>query len=155
MIGELLRYRGRRTPERSSFRPFLETLESREVPTSAQVSAAFHQLPVDVNNLQATLAARPVNIENFNTNLSAVGNDMVTIAIGAPGFVPSDRLRIDSALYTSGLVLIYDGYTNINVLPTPQFLNIVELGQGAVRQGLLDGWVATVFPGSSGTAIMT
>jgi hypothetical protein len=24
-----------------------------------------------------------------------------------------------------------------------------------VRQGLLDGWVATVFPGSSGTAILT
>ena len=155
MIGNSLRCRDRRTPERPSFRPVLETLESREVPTSAQVSAAFNQLGADVNSLQATLAGRPVNIDNFNTNLSTVGNDLVTIAIGAPGFVASDRLRIDSALYTNGLVLIFDGYTNLSVLPTPQFLNIVELGQGAVRQGLLDGWVATVFPGSSGTAILT
>ena len=155
MIGKLLRCRPRRTPERSSFRPVLETLESREVPTSAQVSAAFNQLPAEVNNLQATLAARPVNIDNFNTNLSAVGNDMVTIAIGAPSFVASDRLRIDNALYTSGLVLIFDGYTNIGVLPTPQFLNIVELGQGAMRQGFLDGWVTTMFPGSSGNAVLT
>jgi hypothetical protein len=155
MISKLLRCRDRRAPDRSSFRPVLETLESREVPTSAQVSAAFIQLPADMNNLQATLAARPVNTDQFNTNLSAVGNDMVTIAIGAPGFVASDRLRIDTALYTNGLVLIFDGYDNINVLPTLQFLNIVELGQGAVRQGLLDGWVATVFPGSSGTAMLT
>ena len=155
MIGRLLRSRVRRTPERSSFRPVLETLESREVPSSAQVSAAFNQLAADVNSLQATLAGRPVNIDNFNTNLSTVGNDLVTIAIGAPGFVASDRLRIDTALYTNGVVLIFDGYNNISVLPTPQFLNIVELGQGAVRQGLLDGWVATVFPGSSGTAILT
>jgi hypothetical protein len=155
MIGELFRWHNRRTSERPSFRPALETLENREVPTSAQVSAAFNQLAADVNNLQAAVAARPVNVDNFNTNLSAVGNDMVTIAIGAPGFVASDRLRIDNALYTNGLVLIFDGYTNLSALPAPQFVNIVALGQGAVQQGLLDGWVTTVFPGSSGIAMLT
>jgi hypothetical protein len=155
MIGNSLRCRDRRTPERPSFRPVLETLESREVPTSAQVSAAFNQLAADVNSLQATLAVRPVNIDNFNTNLSAVGNDMVTIAIGAPGFIASDRLRIDNALFTNGQVLIFDGYTNISALPTPQFVNIVALGQGAVQQGFLDAWVTTVFPSSSGTAVLT
>lgn len=155
MLGKWLRCRDRRTPERASFRPVLETLEKREVPTAAQVSAAFNQLPTDVNTLQATLAARPVSIDTFNTNLSAVGNDLVTLAIGAPGFVASDRLRIDNALYTTGLVLMYDGNTNFTVLPPPQYVNIVLLGQGSVNQGFLDGWVATVSPSSSGTAMLT
>jgi hypothetical protein len=155
MIGKLFRCRRQTTPERPFFRPILETLESREVPSSAQVSAAFNQLPADMSNLQASLAARPVNGDNFNTNLSAVGNDMVTIAIGAPGFTASGRLQIDTALYTNGLVLIYDGYSNFPVLTPPQFYNIVAFGQGAVQQGWLDSWVAVFYPGSSGTATLT
>jgi hypothetical protein len=155
MIGKLLRSRDRRTPERPSFRPVLETLENREVPTAAQVSAAFNQLPTDVNTLQASLAARPVNIDTFNTNLTAVANDLVTLGIGAPGFVAGDRLRIDNALYSTGLLLMYDGNTNFTVLPPPQYFNIVLLGQGSVNQGFLDAWVATVSPSSSGTATLT
>jgi hypothetical protein len=154
MTGSLFRCRKPRSPERSSFRPELESLESREVPSSAQVSAAFNQLTTDMTNLQASLAARPVNTGNFNTNLTAVGNDMLILAIGAPGFVPADRLRIDGALYSNGWVLIFDGYSNIGLLPTPQFINIVEVGVGAVQQGFLDGSLTSSFPSSSGSATL-
>lgn len=155
MIDKWLRARDRRVPARPSFRPVLETLENREVPSSAQVSAAFNQLPADVNNLQAALAGRPVNIDNLNTSLSVVGNDLVTLGIGAPGFVAGDRLRIDNALYSTGLLLIYDGNINFTVLPPPQYFNLVTLGQGSVNQGFFDAWVATVVPSSSGIAVLT
>lgn len=155
MIGKLFRSHQQRSPERPYFRPVLETLESREVPSSAQVSAAFTQLTTDMSSLQASLAARPVNLDAFNTNLTAVGNDMVILAIGAPGFNPADRLRIDGALYSNGWVLIFDGYSNLGLLPTPQLVNIVELGVGAVQQGFLDGSVTSSFPSTSGSATLT
>jgi hypothetical protein len=155
MIGNLFRCRKPRSLERSSFRPVLESLESREVPSSAQVSATFTQLTTDMSSLQAAVTARPVNTDNFNSSLTAVATDMVTLGIGASGFTAADRLQIDGALYSDGWTLIFDGYSNIGALTTTQFANIVALGIGAVQEGFWDSYLTNALPGTSGTATLS
>ena len=58
--------------DRPTFRPTLETLESREAPASlqAQVSAAFHELPMAVANLQQNIQAGNTanGMANFKVN---------------------------------------------------------------------------------------
>ncbi|MGH7223868.1 MAG: hypothetical protein ACRELF_11605, partial [Gemmataceae bacterium] len=108
--------------ERPSFRPVLECLESRLVPSTAQVSAAFNQLPNDMNNLQGALAARPPNVNDINQDLGIVINDMFLLKTGAPSFVAGDRLQIDTALFTDGVQLLYGGFKNYPFIPSTQFI---------------------------------
>jgi len=144
---------GRR--ERPSFRPVLETLESRVVPSAAQVSAAFNQLPTDMNNLQGTLAGRPPDVNAINTNLGVVINDMFLLKTGAPGFVTGDRLQIDTALLTDGLQLLYGGFSNYPFIPATQFINVLDVGAGAIEAGFSDILLAGFFPETSGDSVLT
>lgn len=153
MFGNLLRSRKESRPERPTFKPFLEALERREVPTCAQTSAAFNVLPVDLNNLQASIQARDVN--GMNANINALANDMFQLKVGAPGFVPGDRLRIDNALIVDGIVLIFNGFQNFPFIPIQQFENIVQLGGTALRAGIQDFLVVGFFPGTSGNCVLT
>jgi hypothetical protein len=154
MIGKLFRSRKPSPPERPSFRPVLERLESREVPSTAQAVAAFHALPTDVSNLQASLAARPPDVNAINTNYNAVAGDMFILRVSASNFRIDGRLRIDNALLTDGLVLIYSGFLNHGFIPNQQFVNVVQLGGSAVEFGFLDSIEAGLFPFSNGNAIL-
>jgi hypothetical protein len=153
MIGNLLRSRTKSRPERPTFKPCLESLESREVPTCAQTSAAFDVLPNDMNNLIANLNAR--NISALNTSINTVASDMFQLQAGASGFTVSSRLTIDSALISQGIVLIFEGFNNFAFIPTQSFENLVQLGATAARAGITDLLVTEFFPGTSGDCTLT
>jgi hypothetical protein len=153
MFGKPLRSHNKSRSERPSFKPCLEALESREVPTCAQTSAAFNELPTNVNNLVASINARDVN--GINTNINLVANDMFQLAAGAPGFIPSNRTLIDTALITDGIVLIFNGFKSFAFIPIPQFENVVQLGATAARVGFIDLLQTGFFPGTSGNCVLT
>jgi len=144
---------GRR--ERPSFRPVLECLESREVPSAAQVSAVFNALPNDMNTLQAALAARPANVNTINTDLNTVANDLFTLKLGAPAFAVPSRLQIDNALIVDGVQLLYDGFLNHGFIPDQQFINVVQTGGASIEAGFSDFLITGFFPQSSGDAVLT
>lgn len=141
--------------ERPTFRPFLETLESREVPSCADTSAAFDRLPAEMNTLQASLAARPPDVNTINSNLSTVANDMFQLKLGAPSFTVSDRLQIDNALFIDGVQLIYAGFLNYPFIPAVQFVNVEQLGAAAIQVGATDFLVTGFFPQTSGNCTLT
>ena len=153
MFGNLLRSRKESRPERPSFRPFLESLESREVPACAQTSAAFDILPTNMNNLLASVSAHDVN--GINANINIVAANMFQLKLGATGFVEGDRLRIDNALLTNGIVLIFNAFNTFPFIPVPQFESLVQLGATAARAGLFDSLVTGFFPGTSGNCVLT
>lgn len=150
MIGKLFRSHKQSRPERPTFRPMLESLERREVPSCAQTSAAFDALPTDVNNLVTSLTARPVNVSSVNTNLATVSNDLFLLQFGARNFVVPDRLQIDNALVVNGITLVFQGYNNFPFVPGPQFISTVRLGASAIEAGALDFLVTGFFPETSG-----
>lgn len=153
MFGKLFRPRKGSRPERPSFRPVLESLERRDVPSAAQTSAAFDALPSDISNFEASLMARDVN--GINTNLATVAGDMFQLKIGASNFVTSDRLIIDSTLFASGVRLTIDGVFNIPFTPTQLTTNIIQVGYDAAVQGIRDILVTDFFPASSGDSTLT
>jgi hypothetical protein len=153
MLEELFRSRKPNRPERPSFRPVLESLESREVPSCADVSAAFNQLPAALGNLEASLAARDTN--GVNNNMGVIINDLILLKTGAPGFTTGDRLQIDSALFGDGIRLLYDGYNTYPFIPAQQFLNIVRVGAASAEQGAVDFFLTGLFPSSSGNCTLT
>jgi len=155
MFGKLFRSRKQSRPERPSFRPTLESLESREAPSCAQASAAFHALPTDVNNLVTSLSARPANVNTINANLAAVSNDLFLLQFSARNFVVPDRLQIDNALVVNGITLLFQGYNNLSFIPPAQFLSTVRLGTAAIEAGALDFLVTGFFPQTSGNCILT
>lgn len=148
MFGALFSSRKRSRPERPIFRPLLESLENREVPSCAQVSAAFDQLPAAISNLQNSLYAH--DAAAINTNLATVTNDLFLLHAGAGGFTTSDRLRIDGALFADGLRMIYSDFHAFPGAPIPQFLNVIEVGYTAAQQGAEDFLFASFFPQTSG-----
>jgi len=152
MIGNLLRFRERSRRERPTFKPCLESLESREVPTTAQTIAAFQALPGDVNNLIANLNAR--NIGGVEASVNTVAGDMFQLQAGAAAFTTSSRLTIDSALISQGIVLIFEGFNNFAFIPTQDFENLVQLGATAARAGIVDTLVTNFFPNTSGDATL-
>jgi hypothetical protein len=153
MIGNLLRSRERSRPEPPTFKPCLEPLESREVPSAAQTSAAFDALPNDMNNLIANLNAR--NIPGAEASFNTVANDMFQLRVGASAFTTSSRLTIDSALISQGIVLIFEGFNNFAFIPTQDFENLVQLGATAARAGITDTLLTDFFPNTSGDAVLT
>lgn len=154
MIGKLFRSGKQSSPQRPSFRPSLESLERREVPSSTQTITAYNQLPTDMSNLQASLAARPADPNAITTNYNAVATDMVLLRIGASNFEFASRLQIDNALLTNGLTLVYDGFLNHAFIPNPQFVNVVQLGANAAVFGFIDSLQAGLFNASNGDAVL-
>src|SRR5579871_5230440 len=152
MIGELFRSRKHRPTQRPTFRPHLETLESREVPTAADVSAAFHALPGNVAALNANLNIANTPVVQYN--ISLVTNDIFLLRVGAPGFVTGDRLRIDSELFTQGLNLIFDGFNAFPVNSEATSITVIELGIQAVRSGATDFVLTGFFPQTSGSSFL-
>lgn len=153
MFGKLFRSRKQKRTERPTFRPTLESLESREVPSVAQVSAAYDALPTDMSNLEASLAAR--DIPGVGTNLSTVGSDMFTMVLGAPAFNLSSRLLIDNSLVVNGIKLVYDGFNTYPAIPAAQFVHIERLGFAAISHGAFDSLVVGFFPQTTGDAVLT
>ncbi|HZV04500.1 MAG TPA: hypothetical protein VE999_05370 [Gemmataceae bacterium] len=153
MIGNLFRSRKRIRSERPSFKPCLESLESREVPSTAQTIAAFNALPTDMNNLIANLNAR--NIPGVESSINTVASDMFQLQVGASAFTTTSRLTINSALISNGIVLIFEGFNNFAFIPTQDFQNLVQLGATAARAGFTDLLVTEFFPNTSGDAVLT
>lgn len=153
MIGDLLPSRKGTRPERPSFKPYLEALENREVPTCADTSAAFDALPGNVSNLQVSVSVRDVN--GINASVNAIAGNVFQLQAGAPGFVIGDRLRIDSALLTDGLQMVFLGFQNLSTIPIPQFENIVQLGATSARVGFFDLLATSFFPSTSGDCMLT
>jgi hypothetical protein len=155
MIGKLFRCHKPNRPERSTFRPMLESLENRLVPSAADVSAAYHSLFTDTSNLVASTTARPVDQNAVNTNFSAVQMDMLLLEFSARSFVVPDRLRIDNALVTSGITLVYQGFNNFPFISAGEFVSIERQGSSAVEAGALDFLVTGFFPQTSGDSVLT
>lgn len=155
MFAKRFRSHKQRRPERPSFRPRLESLENRLVPSAADVSAAFNALPTDMANLKASLAARPTDFNTVAANLSTVGTNLFLLAQGASAFTASSRLQIDNALVVDGLRLIYDGFNTFPAIPSSQFVQIERLGSSAVEQGAIDFLLTGFFPQTSGDAVLT
>lgn len=155
MLGKLFRAHKRNRPERPSFRPVLESLESREVPSAAQASAAFDALPTDVSNLVASMQARPTDSNAIGANLSVVTNDILLLEFSARNFVVSDRLQIDNALITNGIILFFQGFNNFPNFPSDQFVSVLRLGASAVESGFADSLLTGFFPQTSNDAVLT
>lgn len=153
MFENVFRSHKQNRPQRPSFRPTLETLESREVPSCAQVSAAFNQLPAAVNNLQASLAAQDVN--GINANLSTVASNMFLLRAGASGFTTSNRLQIDNALITDGIRLLVGAFRELPFIPTTQVVNVAQTGIAAIDAGAFDALLTGFFPATSGDCVLT
>lgn len=155
MIGELSLSHKRSRPERPTFRPTLESLESRLVPTAADVSAAYHALFTDTSNLVASMTARPVDQSAVDANFNLVRGDMALLEYSARNFVPADRLLIDNALVTSGFSLVYQGFNNFPFISAGEFVSIERLGFSALENGALDSLVTGLFPQTSDDAVLT
>ena len=155
MIGKLFRAHKRNRPERPSFRPVLESLESREVPSAAQASAAFDSLSTDVGNLVASMQARPTDSNAISANLAVVTTDILTLQFSARNFIVSDRLQIDNALVTNGIILFFQGFNNFPNFPPNEFVSVLRLGASAVESGVLDSLLTGFFPQTSDDAVLT
>ncbi len=154
MIGNLFRSRKQHRPERPCVRPVLESLESREVPSSTDVIAAFHALPGDVANVNVSLASHDTN--SINSSLSVVIKDVFILRTGAPGFVTADRLQIDNALFINGIRLVFDGFNALNINNNETTVaNVIGAGIRTVEAGLIDFAIAGFFPGTSGSSVLT
>lgn len=153
MIGALFSSRKRSRTERPSFRPMLEILENREVPSTAQVSAAFDRLPTDLSNLQANLATH--NVAGINATLPPVASDMFLLRAGAGGFNTNDRLRIDSTLVADGLRMAFSDFRSLSHIPLPEFTSVLQVGVDAIKQGAEDFLFASFFPATSGNGTLT
>lgn len=154
MIGDLFRSHKSSRPERPTFRPVLETLENREVPSAADARAAFFELPGAVQTLVGSLQARPADAASIQTNLANVTSDVALLQYSARNFVPVDRLQIDSALITNGLIMVVQGFNNLSALPGPQFVMTERLGFQAIEGGALDLLVTGLFPQTSNDAVL-
>jgi hypothetical protein len=155
MIGKLFYSRKQRQPNRPSVRPMLESLENREVPSAASVSAVYDQFPTDVNNLVASLQARPADVNAINANLSTVASDVFTLKLGAPIFMLPDRFQIDNALVVNGIMMFYQAFNNYPFIPAAQFVQTARLGSSAVEAGILDFVVAGLYPQTTGDGVLT
>lgn len=155
MIGKLFRALNRNRPERPSFRPVLESLENRVVPSAADASAAFDALPTDVSNLVASMQARPTDRNAISANLAQVNSDIVLLEFSARNFVVPDRLQIDNALVTNGIILFFQGFNNFPHFPSDEFVSVLRLGASAVQSGAVDSLITGFFPQTSNDAVLT
>jgi hypothetical protein len=110
MIAQLFRSRSENRSSRPTFRPSLETLEGREVPSTlqAQVGAALQELPMAVNNLAANISAQ--NFQNGQANFKVITNDVNLLSAKAIFFASPSRMQIDITLFNSGVQLYQQGF---------------------------------------------
>lgn len=154
MFGNLYRSHKPSRPERPTFRPVLESLENREVPTAFDTTTAFFELPGAVNTLVRSMQARPPVAADIQTNLANVTSDVVLLEYSARNFVPDSRLQIDSALIVNGLTLLVQDFQNFPPVEAPQFVSIARLATSAIESGALDLLVTGFFPQSSNDAVL-
>jgi hypothetical protein len=166
MIRTFFHSRGQSRPERPAFRPTLESLEGREVPSVAsQVSNTLTQLPAQVSNLQSSLAAG--KLQTVYTNLQSVTNSLTVLESNAASFVTSDRLRIDTALFANGVALFLDGLeafalgmesqaglSNASVGYYSAGFSILGAGYGAAASGMVDA-ASAVSGSTTGTIFLS
>lgn len=138
MLKQLFRNPQQGKSSQPTFRPVLETLESREVPTTlqAQVSAAFHELPLAVNSLQQNINAN--NVQNGMNNFKIITNDVKTLSQGAINFSSSSRMQIDTTLFSSGVQLYQEGFQLFQMGDATDGNAIGNLGVQAILGGILD-----------------
>jgi hypothetical protein len=107
----MLPYRHSR-PERPSFRPVLEALEGRELPSSlqAQVMSIITQLPNELRAVEVSLSAN--NSAQVSAQLQHISSDASFLLSSAPSFTSSDHFRIDQLLFNDGVQLFRDGLTS-------------------------------------------
>lgn len=154
MFGKLIRSHKRSRPERPTFRPVLESLENREVPTAFDTATAFFELPGAVQTLVGSMQARPPVVADIQTNLANVTSDITLLEYSARNFVPDSRLQIDSALIVNGLTLVVQDFRNFPPIEAPQFVTIARLATSAIESGAFDLLVTGFFPQSSNDAVL-
>jgi hypothetical protein len=138
MLTQLVRTTQQGKEARPTFRPALETLESREVPANiqAQVSAAFHELPLAVTSLQQNINAG--NTQNGMNNFNTITNDVNTLNSGAINFASSSRQAIDVTLFQAGVQLYQEGFQLFQTGDTVDANAVGNLGANAIIAGLFD-----------------
>jgi hypothetical protein len=123
---------------RSTFQPALETLEARVAPANIQalVSAAFHELPNAVSNLQQNIQAG--NVQNGMANFKIITNDVKTLSNGASSFEQSSRSQIDITLYMAGIQLFQEGFQLAQMGDAADANILTNEGANAAIGGLFD-----------------
>lgn len=134
-------------PQRPSFRPILETLEGRELPSSIQseVMSLLTQLPNTVRSLEVSLSVN--NSARVAADIQTISNDASFLQSNAALFVPGSRLRIDQVLFSDGAQLIRDAITTPRVNATLQS-QVVRLGFDVAVLAFLDFRLSQIIPSS-------
>ena len=134
-------------PERPSFRPVLESLEGRELPSSvqAEVTSLLTQLPNRVRDLQINLSFN--NSARVAADIQTISNDASFLQSNAALFVPSARFGIDQVLFTDGVQLIRDAVTTPRINTTLQS-QVVRLGFDVAVMAFLDFRLSQITPSS-------
>jgi hypothetical protein len=138
MFRHLFRSGNQGRSTRSTFRPVLETLESREVPTSivTQVSAALKELPVAISNLGLNIQAQ--NLKNGQANFNIISKDVATLSQNVPSFATNSRLQIDTALFSGGFQLFQDAFQLFQINDVSDGNSVAQLGVQAALSGYFD-----------------
>ncbi len=134
-------------PGRPSFRPVLETLEGRELPSSvqAEVMSILTQLPNTVRDLQINLSFN--NSARVAADIQTISNDASFLLSNTALFVPSSRLGIDQVLFADGVQVIRDAVTTPRVNTTLQS-EVVRLGFDVAVMAFLDFRLSRITPSS-------
>jgi hypothetical protein len=139
-------------PERPSFRPVLETLEGRELPSSiqAQVMTTLTQLPNAIRDLQINLSFN--NSARLAADIQTISNDASFLLSSAVLFVPSTHFGIDQVLFSDGVLMIREARTIPQANTTLQS-QVVRLGFDMAVLAFLDFRLSLIVP-SSGRLIL-
>jgi hypothetical protein len=134
-------------PERPSFRPTLEALEGRELPSSiqGQVMGILTQLPNTVRDLQINLSFN--NSARVAADIQTISNDAIFLLSNTTLFIPSSRLGIDQVLFSDGVLLIRDAATTPRVNTTLQS-QVVRLGFDVAVMAFIDFRLSLITPSS-------
>lgn len=134
----MLRARVASRSTRPTFRPSLEALEGREVPTSvvSQVNAALQELPLAISSLGLNIQAQ--NLANGQANFKIITKDVATLSQNAPLFATSSRVQIDTALFSGGFQLYQQAFQLFKLNDVPDANSVAQLGIQAVFSGYFD-----------------
>lgn len=133
--------------ERPSFRPILESLEGRELPSSVQgqVMGILTQLPSTVRDLQINLSFN--NSARVAADIQTITNDASFVQSNAALFVPRSRLGIDQVLFADGVQVIRDAVTTPHLNTTLQS-QVFRLGFDVAVMAFLDFRLSLITPSS-------